>query len=649
MTVFVLSSLFIVAGGVLVSALLGQRRLHLWVLTVAVVWYLEIVVAGRLLSVAGQLGSRPAWFLADAVFLAATTLVWHRAGRPSPKPPVPRGILRDAIGGRFLAPALVVLGVVATALALVLLAASILIPQNLDDVLTAYLPRVGYWMQQGDLSPFPTSTYNSVQVSYPVNAQLPILRSIVLSGSDRYVGLEQWAASAIGAVGIFSLSRALGARRVAAIFCGGTWLLVPTVGAQSGLALTDLVSVSCLVTALAFGYVGWTEQRWSMLVLSSIAIGLGLGTKQTLIFVAPGLAAVLIGVLLVEWSRRRTWLLWAAVSAPVIALIGCVDYVRNWSYFGHPLGEPESFELFAVDATVQERLSAMSTNLRRTAADVFFADLTPSVAAHVRGLWRLKQYDRFIGTGRYLELGQAWTGFFPASMMLVGTTMAWYLVVRHRALGLLVPLVPAVTFIVFIFWTRTNFTGAFSRYMLIPAALFLCATAAAISHLNARSVGAKSIVGAAAFVVVVGMSVQSVHGALRIGTRPLVGDEQVWSASSTDLIGMVGGFDYPADITAALSYFDGCYGDTDRVGIMIPGKFPQSALFGHDYRRTVLQYVAPFPKVDRAFLDHERVPVVLVEAVVDPPVAIEGAGLDVTSFGSILIVTRTEVAHAGCS
>ena len=362
---FVLSSLAVVAGGVLVAATLGQRRVCLWVLTVALVWNLYIVVAGRLLGVFDLLGSRVAWVVADLLFLGAAVLVWRRAGSPAALPSIPRGAVADMLGPRWLRPATIGLAVVVGAIYAVPAGRNTVDPAEPGRRADGVPGPVGYWIQRGDLSAFPTSIYNSVQVSYPANAQLPVLRSIVLSGGSHFVGLEQWVAALLGAVGVFGLSRALGAKRAAAYMCGGAWLLIPAVAHQAGVALTDLVSVWLVLSILLFGYLGWIEQRWSLLVLSSIALGLAVGSKQTVFFLVPGLAIVTLAAPVFGWHHRSVWVKWVVLSIPIVVVLGFVDYLRNWSYFGHPFGEPDSFELFAVDATIGERFSAIETNVRQ--------------------------------------------------------------------------------------------------------------------------------------------------------------------------------------------------------------------------------------------------------------------------------------------
>ena len=97
---------------------------------------------------------------------------------PTALDPGPRADYVAAVFGSGPARNVLIIGAVFTgALYTLLLVASVLIPQSIDDVLTAYLARSGYWIHAGDLAPFEASAYNSVQTSYPVNGQLPTVRS----------------------------------------------------------------------------------------------------------------------------------------------------------------------------------------------------------------------------------------------------------------------------------------------------------------------------------------------------------------------------------------------------------------------------------------------------------------------------------------
>ena len=295
-----------------------------------------------------------------------------------------------------------------------LLAATLWIPQNLDDVLTAYLARVGYWIQHGDMSPFPTSIYNSVQVSYPANAQLPVLRSIVLSGAP-----TSWVWNSgprrCSAPSVCSASpcaeRAAGGR----VHLRRAWLLIPAVAHQAGVALTDLVSVWLVLCTLWCSAIsaGWSSAGRCSCCRRSRSDSPSGPSRQS--SSSPGLAIVTLAALVFGWHQRLVWVKWVALSIPIVVVLGFVDYLRNWSYFGHPFGEPDSFELFAVDATIGERISAIETNLRQAVLDTFFGDLNPGVGEHVPGLCACRCTIPSSGrAGIWSGVSPGWASSWPA-------------------------------------------------------------------------------------------------------------------------------------------------------------------------------------------------------------------------------------------
>lgn len=638
MVLFVLSSIFVVAGCLFLLACLAMPRLDLWLVSLAMLWYLQIVITGRALSLAGLLGTRFAWVAVDALFAAASFWWWRRRGRPSLRPPATRHTITAVFGAGWLQPTLVALTAIALGITILALVASIAIPQNLDDVLTAYLARVGYWIQHGDLGAFRASPYNSVQVSYPANAQLPVLRSIVLSGGDRFVGLEQWYAAPLGAIAIYGLARTFGAERSSSWFCGVIWMLVPTVCVQTGIALTDLVSVDLVLATLLFGVVGWRDRRHRLLAAASITFGLFLGTKQIATFVAPGFALLLLYALVSGGkARRREWLGWMVLSVPVVAVLGLVDYVKNWRFYGHPLGDPDSFELFAVDATTSQRIRAMSFNLRRTLVDSWFGDLPARAASRTLGLDRMRTYDPYVGTGRYLGWGQAWAGFFVSTIVAIGLVLTAYQILRYRRWAPLIGLIPAATFVAAFYWTRTNYTGAFSRYLLVPLALALASTAVGLSGLRVGWNVGRVVLALATLGLGVGAGGQAVHAMLRNGQRPLYGADAVWSADRLDLVERSTGFSGRTRLAAALRYTD-CVAAEADVGLMIPDKFPQSLLFGADYRRRVVQYVEPFPvRFDADLLRQEHLSAILTPTASLGPDAV-AADVVAMEFGVTTVI-----------
>jgi hypothetical protein len=659
---------------VLAACSVPLTRTSVRLLTVPLLAYLQIVVTGRVLGWVGLLGHPSAWLVFELLLLGVAVATWRVRGRP----PLIAGCTRDyfaAVFGAGPARTVLIVGVAFTcALYTLLLVAAVLIPQNIDDVLTAYLARAGYWIHAGDLAPFEASAYNSVQTSYPVNAQLPTVRSIVLAGSDRFVGLEPWFAAIVCGGSVATLARMSGSARQPAVLAGVFFMLIPTVVVQAGVALTDLLSVALMLLTITFGLDGWRTRSTASKSLASISFGLAIGTKQTIAFLLPGLAIVVLLMGMLDRRRRGEWAKWLLASSPVVLLLGGIDYLRNWRFFGHPLGDPDSFELFAESARPDERIGAMFQNMRQAAVDNLAMDIPPRLAQRLPLLDRLSVWEPKVGTNYYLEVGQAWLGPLLTISIAAGTMLGLVAIVRSRRWQLLwIPFL-AYSYLFTLFWIRPNFRGSFSRYTLISWALLLVLSAIGYSFVarrkrsqdtssvlvdvsalgyslvvrRKRSQDTSSVLVGVAALILLGVSLQAFYSATEVGTRPLLGPETAWSANQLTLIERIGGFSDRENLVGSLRYFDTCFAEVDRVAIMLPNKFPQAPLFGTDYGREVIQAVAPFPRlVDQAVLDDLDVGVVFIDSSIEPSVVVDEE-LFVKRYGEIAIAAAEPPTTPTC-
>ena len=661
----------IATTSVLAACTLKLERTSFRLLAVPLLAYLQIAVTGRVLGVVGLLGHRSAWCLFELLLLGVAIATWIARGRP----PLVAGRTRDylaAVFGSGPARKVLIIGAVFTgALYALLLVAAVLIPQNTDDVLTAYLARAGYWIHAGDLAPFETSAYNSAQTSYPVNGQLPMVRSIVLAGSDRFVGLEQWFAAIVCGASVATLARVSGSARQPALLAGLFFMLIPTVVLQAGIPLTDLMSVALMLLTITFGLDGWKTHSTASKSLAAISLGLAIGTKHTIAFLLPGLAIVVLMMGALDRQRRGEWAKWLLASSPVILLLGGVDYLRNWRFYGHPLGDPDSFAGFAKSASPDERIGAMFRNLRQASVDNLVVDIPPRIAQRLPLLDQLSDWEPYVQTNRYLQSGVGWLGPPLTISIAAGTMLGLMAIVTSRRWQLLwIPFL-AYSYLFTLFGVRPNYSGAFSRYTLIVWALLLVFSAIGYSFVAAlrdrsvladvsvlgysfvvrrdRSRNTSSVLVRVSALVLLGVSLQALYSATEVGTRPLVGPETAWSTDQTTLIERVGGFSDRENLVGLLRYFDTCFADEDRVAIMLPNKFPQAPLFGSDYEREVIQTVAPFPRlVDQAVLDDLDVGVVFVDSSIEPSVMV-AEELFVKRYGKIAVAAAEPPISTTCT
>ncbi len=222
-----------------------------------------------------------------------------------------------------------------------------MIPQSIDDVLTAHLARVGYWLQHGNLVPWQADTYQMSQIIYPLNAQAQIYWSLLFLRTDRLVGFSQWVALPVMMLNIYGISRMIHIERKWAIVAALTVFSIPSIYLQAFTAMTDLVSAVLFVSMLYLLLLGLESGQIEVLGLSGLALGLSLGTKQTIIFAIPGLIIFWIYILAVKRkSVLGIFLKWMGISFLAFIIAGSYIYIFNYYWWGNPLGPPVAFQGF---------------------------------------------------------------------------------------------------------------------------------------------------------------------------------------------------------------------------------------------------------------------------------------------------------------
>src|SRR6266542_2522369 len=87
---------------------------------------------------------------------------------------------------------------------------------NTVDSMAYHLARVAHWAQDQTVAPYPTNIRR--QLALAPGAEFAILHLQLLSGSDRFASLPQWASMVGALVGVSAIAAQLGAPRPAQIF-----------------------------------------------------------------------------------------------------------------------------------------------------------------------------------------------------------------------------------------------------------------------------------------------------------------------------------------------------------------------------------------------------------------------------------------------
>jgi 4-amino-4-deoxy-L-arabinose transferase-like glycosyltransferase len=224
----------------------------------------------------------------------------------------------------------------------------LIVPPDNWDSLTYRLSRIGYWLQYQSFLPWPTRDVR--QTTFPMNAELGILWSILWWGTDQLSGFVQWITVPVIAVGIYGLVRLLGYSRSQGAFTALLWTTLAQVLYQSSTTQNDLVVTSFWVAMVYFLFAGLQEEAQTYLYLSGIAFGLAMGTKSTSLIILPALALVLI--LIALFYRKRIFFFSFFTKLAIACLLGfflfgSYIYLQNIIVFGHPLG-PNAISKFII-------------------------------------------------------------------------------------------------------------------------------------------------------------------------------------------------------------------------------------------------------------------------------------------------------------
>ena len=341
----IVAGLLVFCASLFITAALRPPNKPAFVLSLYLLSYANIVLAGLIANSFLVLNQQWAFISLHFAFSVVSVLVWWRTGRPPLLGPFAnwKKELANVRNSLKTWPDLILLGfgiLAAFALATILI---LVVPPNNNDSLSTYLSRAGYWLQHGSFFPWPTSRV--YQISFPVNAQLQFFWTILFWGTDRLAGFVQWTAGLAAIAAVFGLARLLGWNRPQSAFAALIYASFPQTLLQITSTQNDLVTAALFISTIYFLLLGLQSRQRGMLALSGLSLGLGFGTKQTLYFLLPGLGVLV----LLAWRKfgLRVWkelLYWGIACIIGFALFAAYINVMNTHTFGNPFGPSDIVE-----------------------------------------------------------------------------------------------------------------------------------------------------------------------------------------------------------------------------------------------------------------------------------------------------------------
>ena len=288
-----------------------------------VLMWTNIVVTGLALSLFSKLGDGVVYFRFSVLLALASALAVRVMKVPveSVSAAVPAQDQENPIldlAGKLLRLAFFFL------LALSLVIAFKYSPNNWD-ALTYHLPRVQFYLAQGNLGHF--ETVNLRQMFFPFDGTLFQIFLSIYGQSEKLVNFFNLASWVLAFLAIYALSLRCGIGRFGSLLAAWIGVTASEVFAQATSTTNDILAAVPLVIGTLFADKWWKERRLSAAVISAMGFGLALGTKLTIFFFAP-VALLILAVRTVRLLTKgrplpigRREIAHLAVGAVIVAVL----------------------------------------------------------------------------------------------------------------------------------------------------------------------------------------------------------------------------------------------------------------------------------------------------------------------------------------
>ncbi|MDD5586627.1 MAG: phospholipid carrier-dependent glycosyltransferase [Alphaproteobacteria bacterium] len=275
-----------------------------WPFAVYIVFWADLVLAGHFASLVKAL-DQPGIYAAMTFAAMALLLALFRyvdRARPSPPllamPPLAFATVEDPQARRFLTVFLIAT-LAFVALASIVIGFSVY-PDNADSMIYR-LPRAFWYVSNGSfLHPF--DSIDKRITFYPLDGvalYVPLVLYNLPGTLHALPSLVTWMMLAYTA---YRFARELGAERFVALFAAWLVVVTPSILAQATSTNDEILCAVALLTGLYMGWRWLVTGRHGYFLLAAIAVGLSVGTKLHIVFLAPVILAAM-GIAL--WHIRR--------------------------------------------------------------------------------------------------------------------------------------------------------------------------------------------------------------------------------------------------------------------------------------------------------------------------------------------------------
>ncbi len=616
---FILSIVLLLLTTLLLTAQLRLKRLSEVILAWALVGFACLVFVFTIANQLKGLGSQQVILWLQAGLLLVSAISWLLAQRPRIIPEAKGEInigalFKDRKNRLFLVLAICVAGVLLVSVVL-----NYIVPPNNNDALSFHVARIVRWKQQGSYLPWETPFV--WQLSFPLNAQLVYLWTLLFTNSDHFIAYIPMLAGLLTSLIIYLLALELGFSRRNAAFSALIWLTFPVVQLHLTSVRHDLISTWLLLSTFYFFHRWGKTQEFAFLLLSALAIALVVGTNFSIAAYLPGMALMLLlGFFFYRYSFKQV-LQWVGITLLCFLLFSSPIYVSNTVYFGSPLG-PDAAQMtsaavaeemplgkyIAVNATrwfyqlldfswlpgpAQQALVSAKAGLARLILTPLGLNLEGDIAtldAH-RFTWgRLYQ----------LQEDEAWFGLIGGLLIFPTSLAAFVQGLKRKDILRIMPFIFFITVLIACSLIRPGWTPFDGRYFMPLAAMCTAFLPLWLQGKSAKVVEA----------IVVVVSVFSMAMVVLFNpAKQVIGGAAIWKMNRIDMLTR------QSYSSKEMLYLAEAIPSGATVGVAAkPQNYQEYGLFGADFSRKVVN-IDPLENVtDLHWLDARGVKYLLVNA-----------------------------------
>ena len=616
---FLLSIILLLLTTLLFTAQLRLKRLSEAILAWALVGFACLVFVFTIANQLKGLSSQQVVLGLQAGLLLLSAISWLFARRPKLIPESKVYINFGALCKERKNWFLLILAICVVGVLLLSVVLNYIVPPNNNDALSYHVARIVRWMQQGSTSPWETPFI--WQLSFPLNAQLVYLWTLLFTNSDHFIAYIPMLAGLLTSLIIYLLAQELGFSRRNAVFSALIWLTLPVVQLHLTSVRHDLISTWLFLSTFYFFHRWGKTRGFAYLLLSALALALVVGTNFSIAAYLPGMVLMLLlGFVFYRYSFKQI-LQWVGVTLLCFLLLSSPIYVSNTIYFGSPLG-PDAAQMtsaavaeemplgkyIVINATrwfyqlldfswlpqpVQQALVSAKAGLARVVFTPLGLNLEGDIAtldAH-RFTWgRLYQ----------LQEDEAWFGLIGGLLIFPTSLAAFVQGLKRKDILRIMPFGFFVTVLITCSLIRPGWTPFDGRYFMPLAAM-----CTAFLPLWLQGKGAKGVEA-----IVVAVSICSMAMVVLFNpAKQVIGGAAIWKMNRIDMLTR------QSYSSKEMLYLAEAIPSGATVGVAAkPQNYQEYGLFGADFSRKVVN-IDPLENIaDLHWLDARGVKYLLVKA-----------------------------------